>query len=121
MSRACSWFVAILSVVAATGASAQTPQRDRPADATGTAAIRGRVLDAATGDPVRKVRVVARATGAPTPRGATSDAEGRFELKEVPAGRFTLSASKPAYVTSTYGQTKPGDPGAPIEVADGQT
>ena len=51
---------------------------------------------------------------------ALTDAEGRFEFKELPAGRFTLNASKSGYVSAQDGQTRPFESGRPIELADKQ-
>lgn len=54
--------------------------------------------------------------------GVTStDSEGRFEIKELPAGRYNLTATKGGYVTGNYGQRRPGDPGTPIDLGEGQT
>jgi hypothetical protein len=77
--------------------------------------LHGYVIDAQTGSPVRRALVVAS-----SPDGnrvnASSDAEGRFELRELVAGKYTLSASKPGYLTSVYGQARHGGPGIPIDV-----
>ncbi len=52
--------------------------------------------------------------------GVTStDAEGRYEIKDLPAGRYSISATKSGYVTGQYGQRRPTEPGTPIEIADG--
>ena len=54
--------------------------------------------------------------------GVTStDTEGRFEIKELPAGRYNVSASKGGFVTGQFGQRRPGEPGTPIDLAEGQT
>jgi protocatechuate 3,4-dioxygenase beta subunit len=86
---------------------------------TGTGRIRGRVLAADTGAPVRRaqVRLMGPEIGAKT---ALSDAQGRYEFSELPAGRFTLSATKSGFVTIQYGQTRPFESGKPIELADAQ-
>src|SRR5947209_9736543 len=99
--------------------SAQTPARDKP-DPTGTAIIRGRIVNAVTGEPVRKARVRANSSVLSNGRTATTDVNGRYELKTLPAGQFTVSATKPTYVSASYGQTRPLDAGKLIDVADGQ-
>lgn len=54
--------------------------------------------------------------------GVTStDNEGRYEIKDLPAGRFNITASKGGFVVGQFGQRRPGEPGTPIELADGQT
>ena len=65
---------------------------------TGTGRILGRVVSTDTGGPLRRaqVRLTAPEIGVKV---ALTDAEGRFEFRELPAGRFTLNASKSGYVT----------------------
>ncbi|PYR64304.1 MAG: hypothetical protein DMF91_00675 [Acidobacteria bacterium] len=110
---------ASLSLLGVAVSSAQTPARDKP-DLTGTAIIRGRIVDAVSGEPVRKARVRASSSVLPNGRGATTDVDGRYELKTLPAGRFSVSVIKPTYVSASYGQTRPLEAGKLIDVADGQ-
>jgi protocatechuate 3,4-dioxygenase beta subunit len=49
-----------------------------------------------------------------------TDAQGRYEFKDLPAGRFTVSVSKSGFVTMQYGQNRPFEPGRQIELADAQ-
>ncbi len=46
---------------------------------------------------------------------------GRWEIKDLPAGRYNLTASKGGYVQLNYGQRRPFERGRPLELADGQT
>jgi protocatechuate 3,4-dioxygenase beta subunit len=86
---------------------------------TGTGVIKGRLVTADSGAPVRRAQV--RLSGAETmPKMATTDTEGRYEFTGLPAGRFTISATKSGYVTVNYGQTRPFESGKPIELADKQ-
>ena len=76
------------------------PRGDQPA---GTAVIRGRILAADTSTPIRRAQV--RASTGGSNRGArlvSTDAEGRFELRDLPAGRWDVTASKAGYVTLQY-------------------
>jgi len=87
---------------------------------TGTGRIRGRVLSAETGQPVR--RVLVRVTGTEiAPKAMLTGADGRYEFAELPAGRFTVSAIKSGFVNVQYGQTRPFESGKAIELADAQT
>ena len=70
--------------------------------------------------PIRRAQV--RISGPDVaPKAALTDAEGRFEFRELPAGRFTLQATKSGFVNVQYGQTRPFESGKPIELADKQS
>jgi hypothetical protein len=101
-------------------AAGMPPPRDAAAK-PGTAIIRGRVVAADTGQPLRKAFVRATSPDIREGRVASTDAEGRYELKELPAGRYTLNASKGSFVSLSFGQIRPFEPGKPLEIADGQT
>jgi hypothetical protein len=90
---------------------------------TGTASIRGRVINATTGVPVRRASI--RATsgnnqGESEGRSATTDENGGFELRGLPAGRWTLRASKTGYVEQQFGQRSALSSAEPVTLADGQ-
>jgi hypothetical protein len=75
----------------------------------GAATLRGQVLAAATGMPLPRAAVTLRRPEFPNGnRTATADAQGRYEFKDLPAGRYYLSASKAGYLNATYGQARPG-------------
>jgi protocatechuate 3,4-dioxygenase beta subunit len=71
------------------------------------------------GTPVRRavIRISSPDIGSKT---AMTDSEGRYEFRDLPAGRFSLSASKAGYVAVQYGQTRPFEQGKPIDLAEGQ-
>ena len=86
---------------------------------SGSGRIRGRVMANDAAVPIRRAQV--RITGPDiAPKAALTDAEGRFEFRDLPAGRFTLQASKTGFVTVQYGQTRPFEQGKAIELADKQ-
>ena len=85
------------------------PPRDRaPSSAqTGSAVIRGRIVGADTGKPLRRVKV--RLSGAELGRDermVSTDADGRYEITDLPAGRFTLSAERRGYLPLRFGQRR---------------
>lgn len=95
--------------------------RDNVNTPIGTSTIRGAVISYTTGAPVRRAQV--RLTGAELRggRAVTTNDEGVFEFVALPAGRYSLSASKAGYVSNAYGAKSPGRPGTPIQLAEGQT
>jgi Carboxypeptidase regulatory-like domain len=64
--------------------------------------------------------VRATASGVRENRLATTDAQGRFEFRELLAGRYTLTASKGGFVPLQYGQRRPSESGTPLEIGDSQ-
>ena len=109
---------------AAVGQPTRMPARPlRPGETPpkGTAIIRGYVTALTTGTPLRRAQVRAMSMDGTGGGGVTStDAEGRFEIRELPAGRYSVTAMKGGFVTGQFGQRRPGDPATPIQLVDGQ-
>lgn len=101
--------------------SGGVPARDNSARKTGTARLRGRVVAADTGQPLRRATVRATAPDVRESVSTLTDASGNYELKDLPAGRYNVIATKGAYASMSYGQTRANEPGRPIELADNQT
>jgi hypothetical protein len=73
-----------------------------------------------TGAGLRSVQIRLSGGGLREGRTAGTDAEGRYEIDNLPAGRYTLTATKPGFVTLSFGQRRPFESGRPIEVVDKQ-
>jgi len=116
--------VVILGCWASLVLSAQQTGRDTPAAATtGTASIAGTVVvDEPNGPPVRRalVSIAMRTTSMSFTRQTTTDDQGRFVLTNLPAGTYTVSASKAGLVQSSYGEARPYGVGTPISLTEGQ-
>jgi hypothetical protein len=94
----------------------------RPPAATGTGVIRGRVVGADTGLPLRRARVTLRPqAGKGEGRMTMTDADGTFAFTALPAGRYDVHGSKPRYVDMTLGARGPNRPGRQVDLAEGQT
>ena len=102
------------------GGQAQQPARDTQAPTPGTGIISGRVTVDGTGTPVRRARVALTGTELRGGRSTITNDEGAFTFTALPAGRFSLTASRAGYIDSPYGAKKPGRPGTPIQLAAGQ-
>jgi hypothetical protein len=83
----------------------QMPARDqRPKPRIGTAVIRGRVVDGTTGRPLVHARVRIGGGMGPSPS-ALTDTSGSFSFTNLPSGRYSLMATKPAYLMSSFPET----------------
>jgi protocatechuate 3,4-dioxygenase beta subunit len=131
MSRAVVCLVATLNLAAAAAAVAQPPPPSRPARDTpaaasgGTAVVRGRVVDAATGRGLSRVQVRANTNnGGPPPNPypwlAMTDGDGRYEITGIPAGTYAIAATKQNYVRSAFGAERVEGPGKRMTLTDGQ-
>jgi hypothetical protein len=140
MYRALICLVAVLSLARAHVASAQAPPpavppaasqpaRDtRSGTTTGTAIVRGRVIDAVTGRAIPRVQVRANTPNptpdtpplSPYPWVAFTDGEGRYEIKNIPAGTYAIAATKANYVRAAFGAERVEGPGKRMPIADGQ-
>jgi hypothetical protein len=69
---------------------------------------------------LRKALVRAISSELRESRLAATNLDGSFEFTELPAGRYELTASKGTFVQLQYGQTRPFEPGKPLEVKEGR-
>ena len=96
------------------------PLRPGETPPKGTAVIKGQVLAAGSGTPVRRAQVRAMSMEGRGGGVTNTDAEGRYEIRELPAGRYTITAMKGSFVQAQFGQRRPGDPGTPLDLSDNQ-
>lgn len=102
------------------------PPRDARPPATGTAVIRGRILDRETGLPLARVIVSLQQSGRPAE--TQTDAQGRYEFSGLPAGRYSVTVfppeSKAFYLRQVLGDDGPSDAvrrrRQPVELRDGE-
>jgi hypothetical protein len=73
----------------------EAPPRDtRPSPQTGTAVIRGRVLAADSQRPLRRARITVTAPELLEPRIVGTDADGRYEVGDLPPGRYRVEVRR---------------------------
>jgi carboxypeptidase family protein len=79
------------------------------------------MTDAVPPQPVRRATIRLAVQSGVGTRLAGTDDEGKFRFDALPAGSYTLSATKPGYVQTFHGSKHPGrGPGVPVALADGQ-
>jgi hypothetical protein len=112
----------LLSLLFAVGPQQRDARTAAAPAPSGTAAIHGVVSAIDTGRPAR--RTIVTITGGEPKQGRTveTDDDGAFSFSGLPAGEFILSARKPGYLETTYGQKQPGSgrPGTAIHLDAGQ-
>jgi protocatechuate 3,4-dioxygenase beta subunit len=124
-------------------ALAQQPQAQPPAQPSSSeqaakpAILQGRILNAKTGEPVRKANVTLRpsgvsgsgggtigsisASGSPAaPYAATTDAEGKFHIENVEPATYHLMVERQGFVRQEYGSRSRSRMGTPITLSPGQ-
>ncbi len=102
----------------------------------GTAVIRGRVIAADSEAPIRRARVSwvperSSSNRGLQPASVMTDAGGRYEIPNLPAGRYRVYARRSGYLLMGFGARRGGTSaravptqeqmGNPIDLADGQT
>jgi hypothetical protein len=110
----------LLAAILLSGVVAQsTAQQTPPPKPSGV--LRGRVTAADTGRPLRRAQVTAAAPGVQTRHTASTNVRGEYELRDLPAGRYTLSVTRSGYLPWEYGRRHPAEPGTPIDLGEAET
>lgn len=91
-----------------------------PAQATG-ARLSGTIVAANSAARVGGAVVTLNSSELTLPISTVTDRQGAFMFDDLPAGEFTLEASKPAFLPLAYGARAPGEPGVPIRLLEGES
>jgi protocatechuate 3,4-dioxygenase beta subunit len=89
--------------------------------------VSGQVLNAATGEPLRKAEISLHqadpspsAGGMPTSYGTTTDAGGKFAMKDIEPGKYRLMVMRSGFVYSEYGSRGPRQRGTTLALDPAQ-
>lgn len=108
-------------IIVTAGLAALAQQRDVPVAVAGAAQIAGRVMSAdAPPMPVRRAIVSIAGDGLESARAAITEDDGRFTFTALPAGSYSISAKKAAWLPAESGASRPGRPGSRIALAAGE-
>jgi hypothetical protein len=115
--------VVILCFLVSSVAGAQGVARDRPSTApaaVGTGMLSGRVVSA-EGAPVRRAQMQLTSPDARVGKTTTTDNDGRYTFTELPAGRYTIRASKGGFVSFAFSQKALNQPIPPVILGNGES
>jgi uncharacterized protein (DUF2141 family) len=107
-------WIAVSIVPPISAGQAQANPSGRTQREVGT--IRGRVVSADTGVAIRRARILVSGGDLRQPRVAITDADGRYEIRELTAGSYSVTASKAGFVTVSFGQRRAFDKGTPVQL-----
>jgi hypothetical protein len=116
-------FIAAVPLCVAAGfAGVSAQQRDSFNEPRiGSAIVAGVIMsDEPTPQPLRRAQVTLIATEMNVVKNVFTDGAGRFMVPDLPAGRYSLSATKGGYVRMSYGAKRHDRPGTPVNLVDGQ-
>jgi hypothetical protein len=116
-------FVAVVGLLTVATTDARAQVRDNTRGPVGQASISGVVMtDGTPSRPVRRAIVTLGSGSAmKVPMTAITGDDGVFVFRDLPAGTYTLTASRAAYVPTAYGvKTYGRGSGVPISITAGQ-
>src|SRR5579859_4833713 len=94
------------------------PQPTKPED---LCSVEGQVLNALTGEPLKKAQITMSKDGdSGTEHGTATDAGGHFMVPDLDPGRYYLSANRNGFARAQYGARGANSGGTPISLAPGQ-
>jgi len=111
---------ALVSPQVAVPPTGQRPVARDTRPTTGNSRIRGRVLIADTMQPARRATVRLSSPEMREMRMTTTDLDGRYDVANLPAGRYSITATKNGFISLSYGQTRPTTPAQTVTLVDKQ-
>jgi hypothetical protein len=109
----------ILAIILAV--AVQAARDTKPAPPTSHATIRGRIVAGDTGQPLNRARITLSAPELTDgDRMTSTNRDGRYEIDNLPAGRYTIAVARPGYLMLRYGQRRPREQGKTLEIRDNQ-
>ena len=113
--------IAVLACLGGAGASArhdpgQSSARVANPPGDGTSRIRGRVLNADTGSPLRRALVLLQTPEGRSLKWVTTDATGTYEFSDLASGTYAVKAQKDGFLSRRYGARESAGMGMAVRV-----
>ena len=86
----------------------------------GAGSISGRIVAGDTGRPLRRAQVTVSTPGGGPPRAVSTSLDGRYQIGDLPSGRYVVTARRSGYLAMQFGQTRPNEQPRPLDIASGQ-
>ena len=113
-------FAAIIAPLVAASLTTGAQQRDAAPLPVGTAVIAGVLMGVEPPQPIRRAQILWRMEGGRAAGAVTTDNGGRFSIRGLAPGRYTLRAIKMAFLDAAYGARTPAGTGSALAIADGE-
>ena len=111
--------IVVAAAVLAVAVHAQQVRDQSQAPRPGTAGVSGVVMtDEQTPQPLRRAAVTVVSAEGGVVRTTYTNDTGRFSIAGLPAGRYTLNASKSPFLRMDYGAKRPGSTGTSITLTN---
>ena len=99
----------------------QQQARDVAKPAAGKGTLSGTVVtDEQTPQPIKRAQITLTNTDMTVTRTTFTSESGKFTITGLPAGRYTLAASKAPYLRTNYGAKRSDRPGTPITLKEAE-
>lgn len=102
------WLVLLTAAVLLVQVPQKVSGQTAPESAAARCLIEGRVVSAATGEPLKKVAIILATTGRGRGRSTTTNDQGQFSFRSLDPGGYRLIAVRTGYVRQAYGDRTPG-------------
>lgn len=114
-------FAGALVLLTQTASTEQVRDRPSTVNDVGTGSISGRVVTGSPPAPLSDAELRVFRRGGRGAESAFTDADGRYTVRDLPAGRYTVTASRGGYLQLQYGQLRSFEPGTPLQLTSGDT
>jgi hypothetical protein len=111
----------LLGLVGVLAVAAAAPPPRRSSGQSSTAVISGIVVSGDTPpQPIGRVVVTVTSPDLPNGRSAVTDDDGRFEIRELPATRASVTAVKRGFIPTAFGARRAGRAGTAVVLTAGE-